>query len=150
QKALRERLPQLGRQACGAFLIESPRPLLVTHRAVGQTTVFYLQADPASDGTRYRAGVRPVPALLAAVAGLSEIATLEVQTVAPAPAPRALVTGDGVQVRWPAEAAGYRLQRSGPLGGAWADDPGIVVLEGNENLVNVSAGTEATFFRLTD
>ncbi|HMN82070.1 MAG TPA: sigma 54-interacting transcriptional regulator [Burkholderiaceae bacterium] len=51
QKALRERLPQLGRQPCGAFLIESPRPLLVTHRAVGQTTVFYIQADPASDAT---------------------------------------------------------------------------------------------------
>ncbi len=39
------------------------------------------EADPASDGTRYRAGVRPVAALLAAVPGLDGIARLDAEQI---------------------------------------------------------------------
>ncbi len=39
------------------------------------------EADPASDGARYRAGVRPVEALLAAVPGLDGVAHLDAEQV---------------------------------------------------------------------
>ena len=39
------------------------------------------EADPASDGARYRAGVRPVAALLAAVPGLDGIARLDAEQI---------------------------------------------------------------------
>jgi L-asparaginase len=39
------------------------------------------EADPACNGARYRAGVRPVTALLAAVPGLGEIASLDAQQI---------------------------------------------------------------------
>lgn len=80
----------------------------------------------------------------------SEVATLEVESGTTPPTLRAQVTGTGVRIRWPAEAAGYRLQRSGPLGGPWTDEPATVVIEGGESLINLPLGSEPTYFRLTD
>ncbi len=82
----------------------------------------------------------------------TEPATVEVQSTAPTPALRAVLSGTTVQIRWPADAVGYLLQRTEILGGPWVEvtDPVIVDETTNENVVDVSTGETAGFFQLSN
>lgn len=79
----------------------------------------------------------------------SEAAAVNVNPVADAPSLRAVLVPAGVQLRWPATAAGFRLQRSATLGGAWSDENAPIVVDGADNTVTVPAEGIA-LFRLTN
>jgi L-asparaginase len=79
------------------------------------------EADPACNGARYRAGVRPVAALLAAVPGLDGIASLDAQQIL------ALDSKDMTPADW--------LQILPPPARPWRPSvDGLVILHGTDTL----------------
>ena len=80
----------------------------------------------------------------------SEPAEVEVVVAPGAPTLKAVVVAAGVQLRWPADAAGFRLQSAGGLGGQWRDVTDPVIVDGTDNVVTVAASGGAAFFRLTE
>jgi hypothetical protein len=53
-----------------------------------------------------------------------------------------------LELRWPAAATAFVLQRTETLGGDWADVNEAVVVDGDENTITVTPGAGSAFFRL--
>lgn len=80
----------------------------------------------------------------------SESAEVEVVVVQGAPTLKAFVVAAGVQLRWPSDVAGFRLQSASGPGGSWGDVTDPVTDDGSDNVVTVTARGDAAFFRLTE
>ncbi|MBX3745001.1 MAG: hypothetical protein KF833_06795 [Verrucomicrobiae bacterium] len=78
----------------------------------------------------------------------SEVAVVTVEAGSEPPMLRAVRVAGGVQLRWPVEAAGFALQRTGALGGGWTAVAETATQEGGDWVVTVSAEGAAGYFRL--
>ncbi|MCW5556966.1 MAG: immunoglobulin domain-containing protein, partial [Verrucomicrobiae bacterium] len=151
-------------------IVAAGTPIVLTVSATGSNLIYQWRRNglPLTDGGRISgttgttltinssssADAGDYTALVSDGLGVfsSEIATVEVQSDEPAPTLRALLTGTAVQIRWPADAVGYQLQRAERLEGTWVEvtDPVVVDETTNENVVDVSTSDATGFFQLTN
>jgi hypothetical protein len=78
----------------------------------------------------------------------SEIAEVLVEGGLEAPSLQASLVAGGIQLRWPAEAAGFQLQRTGSFPGNWQVVDQEAVIEGNDYIVILPLEDEMSFFQL--
>lgn len=160
--------PVITVQPAGA-VIDVGNPIILTVTATGNNLTYrwHRNGVPLADGGRISGVLTPtlsIPQGLPQVDdgdytvlisdGLGVIASdpALVEVVGPpaAPAIRAMTVAAGVELRWPADAAGFRLQKTNPLGGAWSDVTDPILVDGNDNVVTVGTEVGVSYFRLTD